>query len=90
VETVNFNLLWSQTILFMIESHSPAANPSTPGASDPVQIIKKHLDKWGIKQKWLSEKTGLSETLISLMLKGDKPLTEASKVKIFEALEIEL
>ena len=40
------------------------------------KIIKEYLNEYGISQKDLSKKTGLSEKHISHILNGDSRLTE--------------
>lgn len=50
--------------------------------------IKKYLQENGIKQNWLSEKTGIHDNKISLTLNGHRRLTFAEYELICGALDI--
>lgn len=50
--------------------------------------IKKQLEERGVRQKWLSEKTGISENKISLTLNGHRRLTFTEYELICGALDI--
>lgn len=50
--------------------------------------IKDHIQKNGIKQKWISERTGICENKISLTLNGHRRLTFSEYEMICGALEV--
>lgn len=50
--------------------------------------IKNYLQENGIKQKWLSEKTGIQDTKISMTLNGHRRLTFAEYELICGALDL--
>ena len=49
-------------------------------------IIKEYLEEYGITQKELAEKTGLSKEYISDVLKGNDRLTEEFALKLEKVL----
>jgi transcriptional regulator with XRE-family HTH domain len=52
--------------------------------------IEKYLTTKGIKQSFLSEKTGISEQILSAMLNGKRTIKVDEYFKICEALGISL
>lgn len=53
----------------------------------PHEAIKEYLTEWGMKQKWLAEKTGISEEHISNILSGTYTLTDDNRKLINEVLD---
>jgi transcriptional regulator with XRE-family HTH domain len=49
--------------------------------------LAKYLEKYGVKQNHISELTGLSDTTISLFLKGQRELSLSKLEKISSILE---
>ena len=52
-------------------------------------LILDYLKEKGIKQVWLSEKTGISRQALSTTLNGERNLDIEEYTKICDALELE-
>lgn len=52
--------------------------------------IKSYMDEKGIKQVFLSEKTGIKPQIISSILNGARKIEAEEYFKICEALSVEL
>lgn len=50
--------------------------------------IKKYMEDKGIKQTYVSEKTGIPENTLSMILNGKRNLGADEMVEIFKALEV--
>lgn len=53
------------------------------------QKIKKYLEENGIKQKFLSDKTGIPENTLSMMLNGSRKIDADELVKIVISLNLD-
>ena len=53
------------------------------------QKISKYIEENGIKQKYISEKTGIQENVLSMILNGQRKLTADEFVEIIIALKTE-
>lgn len=53
------------------------------------QKIKKYLEENGIKQKFLSDKTGIPENTLSMMLSGSRKIDADELVKIVISLNLD-
>lgn len=51
--------------------------------------FKKHMQERGIKQSYLSKKTGLSQNTISRILRGVRGISAEEFIKICVALDID-
>lgn len=52
--------------------------------------IKNYLDRHGIRQKFISEKTGISENTLSAMLNGNRRIEVNEYISICKALDVPL
>lgn len=53
-------------------------------------ILKEDIEQKGIKQKYLAEKTGISETNLSMMLNGNTRIYADSLLKIAMVIQFDL
>ncbi len=53
------------------------------------QKISKYIEEHGIKQKYISEKTGIQENVLSMILNGQRKLTADEFIEIIIALKVE-
>tara|TARA_R100001082_G_scaffold22667_3_gene10985 strand:- start:1238 stop:1414 length:177 start_codon:yes stop_codon:yes gene_type:complete len=47
-----------------------------------VDDLREFIEKNGVKQVWLANKIGISESYLSLILSEDRVVTESIKTKI--------
>ena len=47
-----------------------------------VDDLREFIEKYGVKQVWLANKIGISESYLSLILSEDRVVTESIKTKI--------
>lgn len=50
--------------------------------------IKAYIDERGIKQSFIAEKTGISNSVLSKMLSGDYTITATNYYNICKALDV--
>lgn len=55
---------------------------------EPRELIKAHIEKMGIKQLKLAEAIGVSDTTITLYLRGDRKISDENEKKLFEYLNL--
>lgn len=52
--------------------------------------IKKHLEEKGIKQSYVSEKTGIPAPILNMMLNGNRKIEVNEYMKICDAIGVPL
>jgi transcriptional regulator with XRE-family HTH domain len=55
---------------------------------EPRELIKAHIEKMGIKQLKLAEAIGVSDTTITLYLRGDRKISDENEKKLFDYLNL--
>jgi plasmid maintenance system antidote protein VapI len=55
---------------------------------EPRELIKAHIEKMGIKQLKLAEAIGVSDTTITLYLRGDRKISDDNEKKLFDYLNL--
>lgn len=55
---------------------------------EPREIIKAHIEKMGIKQLKLAEAIGVSDTTITLYLRGERKISDENEKKLVEFLNL--
>ena len=50
--------------------------------------LKIYLQETGTKQKWIAQKLGISESLLSLFIKGDRELSYNNAIKLKKLIGI--
>ena len=53
------------------------------------RIIKEFIEEHGIKQSWIAKRLKISPSYLSLMLSGDRVLSELVKTKLMDILKIQ-
>ena len=53
------------------------------------QKLSKYIDENGIKQKYISDKTGIPENILSMILNGNRKINADEFVEILIALNLD-
>ena len=51
--------------------------------------IKEFIEEHGIKQSWVAKRLNISPSYLSLMLSGDRVISDLVKTKIMDILKIQ-